>query len=121
MKTHKSKKLVFLISPVRNTEPETLQHVVDWLEREHIVYWPMRDTEQTATSLQICEQNRAAIKSADLVYVFWDPNSEGTVFDLGMAFAMQKEVRVINPNDVEVTEGKSFENFLLAYELSRGA
>lgn len=111
-----TKQLAFLISPVRNTDPNALQYVVDYLERDYIVHWPARDTDQNETSYKICEQNRAAIRAADVVFVFWDEKSQGSIFDLGVAFGLGKDVRVINPEDVHTTPEKSFANFVMEYD-----
>jgi hypothetical protein len=47
--------------------------------------------------MEYCEQ----------VHVFWDMNSKGSHFDLGMAYALRKEivgVKLIHPDN----EGKSY-------------
>jgi nucleoside 2-deoxyribosyltransferase len=55
------------------------------------------------TGYRICRDNRLAIEEADAVFVVWDGKSKGCLFDLGMAFAMGKPVRVVElPPDTEV-------------------
>lgn len=108
---------IFLICPVRNVtlkETEAILRYVSNLSRAgHSVYWPTRDTDQTdPTGLQICRQNRNAIMAADEVHVWWNPSSTGSLFDLGIAFALGK--LIVLANEVAPTEGKSFNNFLLA-------
>lgn len=110
---------IFLICPVRNAsadETAALQLYVEWLEKsEHIVYWPARDTDQTdAIGLRICRDNRAAIENADAVHVWWNAESRGSLFDLGMAFALRKVICCANP--IDATESKSFNNVLRALQ-----
>lgn len=107
----------FLICPVRCHDMEETRAIVAGLERDGWqVHWPPRDTQQTgdATGLRICEDNRDAIFDADCVHVVWDGASQGCLFDLGMAFAMEKRVHVIALPDP--TEGKSFQNMLRAWQ-----
>lgn len=106
----------FLICPVRSGKYKgEAERWVEMLEEEGVeVYYPPRDTDQAddGVGLHICEQNRAAIESADSVYVIYDKDSKGSHFDLGMAFALRKPIRLINVDDP--TPHKSFFNFLLA-------
>ncbi len=109
---------IFLICPVRNVtseETEAINRYVTGLEERcrHRVYWPARDTDQSdPIGLQICKVNRNAIIAADEVHVWWNPASTGSLFDLGIAFALGKDI--VLANEVTPTEGKSFNNFLLA-------
>jgi hypothetical protein len=79
------------------------------------VHWPPRDTNQVDdTGLKICTENWVAIKDAEVVYFVWDGKSQGCLFDLGMAFAMNK--MVIPLELPEPTDGKSFQNMVTAYK-----
>jgi len=62
--------------------------------------------------LAICSYNRSIIEWADEVHVFWDQRSLGTIFDLGMAFALRKPIKVI------YLEKKTFANFMRQYQSS---
>jgi nucleoside 2-deoxyribosyltransferase len=109
----------FLICPVRGITDEYADGIraqVEMLERGYQVHWPMRDTNQSAGSLQICEQNRAAIQASDVVFIAWDGKSQGCLFDLGMAFAMGKRVRAIIGYTPAMTIVKSYANFIFEYE-----
>ena len=106
----------FLICPVRGVDPEITKKYVDGLEHDgFIVHWPPRDTNQEdETGFNICLQNRQAIEESDCVFVVWDGKSQGCLFDLGMAFAMNKKIYVLNVPPP--TEGKSFQNMMRAWE-----
>lgn len=94
----------YLICPVRGHDMSETADVVRGLESEGWqVHWPPRDTDQDDdTGYRICKDNRRAIERADVVFVIWDGKSKGSLFDLGMAFALRKPVRVIElPPDTE--------------------
>ena len=119
-------KKVFLICPVRNASEETSRAIADYVLRleqsGHEVHWPPRDTPQDdPVGMRICNDNGTAIFGADEVHVWYDPASQGTVFDLGMTFmltevlGMPKKVVIANPEAVDGKSGKkSFPNVLLA-------
>jgi hypothetical protein len=60
----------------------------------HTVYVPGIETKQDTDELTICTANREAMRHADEVRVIWDGTSHGVIFDLGMAFAMKKPIRL---------------------------
>ena len=105
----------FLICPVRGVPASETADLVKRLESEGWdVHWPHRDTDQNdLTGLRICRDNRDAINRADAVHVVWDGNSQGCLFDLGMAFALNK--RVVPLSLPALTEGKSFQNMVGAW------
>lgn len=105
----------FLICPVRGKDPAETAGIVAQLESEGwTVHWPHRDTDQNdAHGLRICEDNAAAISAADAVHVVWDGQSQGCLFDMGVAFALKKK---IVPVDIPgPSNGKSFQNMMRAW------
>jgi nucleoside 2-deoxyribosyltransferase len=60
----------------------------------HEVYVPGIQTKQDTDELTISISNRAAMSRADEVRVIWDGTSHGVIFDLGMAFAMSKPIKL---------------------------
>jgi len=118
-------KKVFLICPVRKVTQQERTNISYYIERleedEHQVHWPERDTDQKddPTGLRICSDNFEAISKADEVHVWWNKTSSGSLFDLGMAFALDKKIVLANEDDIDPTETKSFNNFLLAINRRR--
>jgi hypothetical protein len=111
---------IFLICPVRNATPDQkveMQNYINVLESQGIsVYYPARDTDQTDTiGWAICTKNLWAMEHSKKVHIFYDPTSTGSLFDLGMAFALDKELTVVNINQVEATDGKKSFNNLIRY------
>ena len=73
---------------------------------------PAFDSKPNFNELQICQFNRNIIEWADEIHIFWDQRSMGTIFDLGMAFALRKPIKVV------YLERKTFANVMKLYEES---
>lgn len=105
---------VFIIGSVRNASAEyraKLETCAKQLETDgHRVHLPHRDTDQTASSWEICSTNREAIATADEVHIFYSSQSQGSIFDMGIAFGLNKTIRLIETEPL--TQGKSFANLL---------
>ena len=106
----KKSKKVFVICSVRGMDDmyrEKLEDYVDALENKGIrVHLPHRDTKQDAKGIDICKQNCKAIKQSDEVHIFYSPDSQGTHFDMGSAFAFGKKIVVVE--NIKYGKGKSY-------------
>lgn len=106
---------VYIICPVRRLDKDTkekLDNFVAKLEKKGIdVYLPYRDTDQTLSEVEINDMNINAIYKSDEVYVWYMKESTGSHFDLGVAVALEKPIRLIN--DIKRTDDKSYANYLL--------
>ena len=58
-------------------------------------YVPGRDTPQHLCAKEIYKRNVEAIREADEVHVIWDGTSQGTLFDLGAAYALGKPILIV--------------------------
>lgn len=109
---------VFIICSVRDSNikyKERLESYASMLKHQgYDVYLPHRDTDQKANSIEICRQNMYAIKESDQVHIFYNSTSQGTHFDMGVAFALKKPVVVVENESCE--EGKSFPKMLKEWE-----
>jgi nucleoside 2-deoxyribosyltransferase len=106
---------IFMISPVRNIAPrfeESVKVVVQDLEKQHEVFWPLRDVVQRQREMEIVTTNLIAMRECDKVYVCWDGESQGCLFDLGMAFALGKPIRSVIGCVPRMTNFKSFANLI---------
>ncbi len=113
---------IFLICPVRNAteqDKEATSAYISKLEAKgKKVHYPPRDTNQNdPVGLNICRQNRQAILDSNEVHVYWTPGSEGTKFDLGMAFMADKPIKFVNSRDYIRATSESFESFLLELDI----
>ena len=109
---------IFIICTVRKATDaykEKLENYVIHLEDQgHKVHLPHRDTNQNATGLEICTQNANAIFAADEVHVFYNSESTGTHFDLGVAFALNKTIKIIENEKFD--EHKSYARMIWEWE-----
>jgi len=80
----------------------------------HIVLIPAFDDHKELDELGVCFHNRKKIKEADEVHVIWDQRSMGTIFDFGMAFALNKPIKII------YLEPKTFAGVMTKYEKWNG-
>jgi len=113
-------KRIFLISPVRmmtDADRVEIAAYVRGLEADGwTVHWPERDTAQTdLVGIEICHINLCAIDVAHEVHFWHKTGSQGSIFDFGMVFALGKKIVIANPDAIQRTPHKSFENVLLAY------
>ena len=102
----------YLICSVRNLSPEekeAIDKAIAPLREKYDLYVPYEE-EQDIDGHLICERNKEAVMEADVVFVWWNPKSEGSVFDFGMCYALGKNFVVLNP--IERTPHKSFSNVL---------
>jgi hypothetical protein len=113
---------VFVICPVRNVSEQTKKAIRDYvlkLEQSGVlVHWPSRDTNQDdPIGTNICQTNREAIYTSNEIHIWFDSNSEGSLFDIGMTFAflrnLNKKIVLINRDEISPTPHKSFQNVLL--------
>lgn len=97
-------------------ETETAHTYVKNLEAHgHKVHWPPRDTDQKDDSgLRICNDNCEAMMKADEIHILWNPASQGSLFDFGMAFILRKlqkkKIVLVNFKNLIPTPEKSFTN-----------
>jgi len=114
---------IFLISPVRNItedEKEKIFNYVKTLERGgNIVHWPFRDINQNdIIGNRILDDNCIAMINSDEIHIWWNEKSQGSVFDLGMAWILEKytkrKIIIANAEEIIPTTTKSFNNVVLS-------
>lgn len=106
---------VYIICPVRNGTPQEVAEHVAYLERDGFaVHFPPRDVDQDdSTGERICREHRAAMVACDRVDVFWDVTSSGSHFDLGMAYALGKPIKLITAYQDD-SDGKSYRKAVMS-------
>ncbi len=126
MRTHIDKR-VFIICPVRNATPQVKKrlkkYVAELENKGYIVHYPPRDTDQSdPVGNKICEENAYAMLDSDEIHIFYDGNSTGLFFDLGITFILtqifdyKKKIVFINKDEIPDNEGKSFQKVLAFLE-----
>lgn len=122
-----SLKKIYIICPVRKLNEKEKNKILDYvnnLEKQgHQVKCPFRDTNQNdEIGLRIVEEHTQGILWANEIHIWWNPNSEGSVWDLAQTYLamkiMAKKLVLINPENIEITPHKSFTNVLIAIYLN---
>ena len=104
----KNNKKIFLICTIRTAtkkDKKKLSEYVSKLENNgNIVYYPARDTPQNQRGVDICKDNLNAIKNSDEVHIWYNERSKGTHFDMGMAFALNKKIKIVNKYNYDLNK-----------------
>ena len=101
---------IFLICPVRNATPEQRKWIEDFVEEKFqnnfIVHAPHLHTNQVDPlgGYNICKQNATAVATSSEIDVYYDQSSTGSVFDLGVAYALHKPLKLLNPEEITFNE-----------------
>lgn len=107
-------KKAFIICTVRGASEEYKKKLEDYVANLESEGWevhlPHRDTNQNATGYEICTQNARAIAACNEVHIFYNPDSQGTHFDMGVAFAYGRKIVVAE--EFTYGPGKSFARML---------
>jgi nucleoside 2-deoxyribosyltransferase len=89
---------IYIICAVRGATSERVKEIRAYAaslrdtEKHHVHFPPDDAPQEDPTGEAICRTHLAAMERADEVHVFWDVNSKGSHFDLGMAYALRKKV-----------------------------
>ena len=125
---------MFLICPVRRAtekEKKLLSQIISKYEKKGIhVHYPERDTNQNPVvrgkntgGYNICLQNATAIASANTVSIFYNPQSVGSMFDLGVTYELaikDPSRRFILENDFKLNKNDYIEKIILKLQQKNG-
>ena len=126
--TNHKKLKIFIICTVRKASLEytdmLFKYVKGLEDLGHTVHLPPRDTNQIDdTGFNICTDNFEAILNSDEVHIFYNPDSQGTHFDLGMVFAivalypiLETKIKIVPIELPEFKPGKNFPNMILEWQ-----
>ena len=99
---------IFLICPVRNATDEQRKWIEDFVHDKYsegyTIHAPHLHTRQTDLfgGYAICKQNAEAVASSKEIDIYYDQSSTGSVFDLGVAYALHKPLRLLNREEIEL-------------------
>jgi len=116
---------IYIICPVRNvTDMQQAvidRHASEMTARGYEVHNPKYAVDQNdETGFGICRAHYEAMAEAAEVHVFWDVVSSGSHFDLGMAFALKKPIRLVSEFS-EDRPGKSYAKVMREIEQGKWA
>ena len=101
---------IFLICPVRNATYEQRKWIEDFVKEKTdegcTIHAPHLHTRQTDLfgGFAICTQNALAVASSEEIDIYYDQTSTGSVFDLGVAYALHKPLHLLNKDEIEFNE-----------------
>ncbi len=101
---------IFLICPVRNATDEQRKWIEDFVHDKYsegyTIHAPHLHTRQTDLfgGYAICKQNAEAVASSQEIDIYYDQSSTGSVFDLGVAYALHKPLRLLNREEIEFND-----------------
>lgn len=101
---------IFLICPVRNATDEQRKWIEDFVHDKYsegyTIHAPHLHTRQTDLfgGYAICKQNAEAVASSKEIAIYYDQSSTGSVFDLGVAYALHKPLRLLNREEIEFND-----------------
>jgi len=103
---------IYIICAVRNATQQRIDEIRKYAEQKRAygcdVHFPPDNAPQDdGTGEEICKTHLAAMMKADEVHIFWDVQSSGSHFDLGMAYALGKKLVPV-ACEHEDTAGKSY-------------
>lgn len=112
---------IFLICPVRNITEEQKKlinnYVSDIEEQGYLIHNPNRDTNQKDNiGFRICKDNGTAVAESQSIHIFYDSNSRGTLFDLGMSYYLKKPLVIANKDTVLWNREDFGDNVILDWE-----
>lgn len=101
------RRMLILGSTAYEAKIRELQGILE--SKGYEVRIPMFDTIEGATEMDTAVYNRDLVKWCDEVHLVWDGRSLGTMFNLGMCFALEK------PLVINYLEPKNFITFIRNY------
>ena len=109
---------IFLICPVRNATEEQRKWIEDFVsqkyEEGYVIHAPHLHTVQTDLfgGYAICKQNAEAVASSQEIDIYYDQSSTGSVFDLGVAYALHKPLVLLNKEEIEFKDGDLIDDMI---------
>jgi len=83
--------------------PEMKEHEMEMIKQGYAAKLPKMDW-HGETVEEIIEYNKASILEADIIHLFWDGRSTGTILDLGMVIALNKPLKIIELERKSIAE-----------------
>ena len=110
---------IFLICPVRNATEEQRKwienFVIEKYREGYLIHAPHLHTRQTDLfgGYAICKQNAEAVATSGEIDIYYDQSSTGSVFDLGVAYALHKKLVVLNKDEIIFNLNDMIDNIIL--------
>lgn len=83
-------------------QKKMVDYAVKMDSKGHEVILPALDDSIFKSTLEILQANKERMQGADEVHLFYDGKSHGSIFDFGMAVALDKPLKIIYMNDKNI-------------------
>ena len=109
---------IFLICPVRNATIEQKKWIENFVYEKYkegyIIHAPHLHTRQSDLfgGYAICKQNALAVATSNEINIYYDQTSTGSVFDLGVAYALNKPLVILNKEQIEFNDNDTIDNIV---------
>ena len=109
---------IFLICPVRNASNEVKKEIEEYVIEKnndgYIIHAPHLHTVQQDIlgGYTICLQNANAIATSKRIDIYYDQNSTGSAFDLGVAYYLNKPIKILNSDKIEFDDNDFIDNLI---------
>lgn len=110
---------IFLICPVRNASYEVKKEIEEYVIEKnndgYIIHAPHLHTVQQDIlgGYTICLQNANAIATSKRIDIYYDQNSTGSAFDLGVAFYLKKPIKLLNLDKIEFNNNDFIDSLII--------
>lgn len=97
---------IFLICPVRNATDSQKKWIEEFVKEKYndgyTIHAPHLHTVQSDLfgGYAICKQNANAVATSEEIDIYYDQSSTGSVFDLGVAYALNKPLVLLNKDEI---------------------
>ena len=97
---------IFLICPVRNATDSQKKWIEEFVKEKYndgyTIHAPHLHTVQSDLfgGYAICKQNANAVATSKEIDIYYDQSSTGSVFDLGVAYALNKPLVLLNKDEI---------------------
>ena len=114
-------KKIFLICPVRNATEIQRKWIENYVIKKNIdgytIHAPHLHTRQTDLfgGYTICIQNANALASSNEIDIYYDQKSTGSIFDLGVAYALHKPLKILNKEEIVFNKSDSIDNIISSW------
>ena len=119
------KKKIFLICPVRNATDEQRKWIEDFVVQKrkegYTIHAPHLHTRQEDMfgGFAICTQNAEAVATSSEIDIYYDQSSTGSVFDLGVAYALHKPLKLLNEKEVTLNNNDFMDRIVSNWKYNR--
>ena len=116
---------IFLICPVRNATEEQRKWIENFTKERinegYRIHAPHLHTRQTDLfgGYAICMQNAEAVATSEEIDIYYDQTSTGSVFDLGVAYALHKPLKLLNSEDIKFNNEDAIDKIIKSWPYNK--